>query len=437
MSFLSRLGLQRIEASSRAKTVSIRTFGLALGHFAEQLAPFSEKAAFDAYKNNPFFYRAVETLVNAYSSIGLEFYPVGGEDGDPVKPIPRVGGTVENLPYVFLRRPNSYASGRNLIASFWRNYFVTGLGTMHFKPRKTVENSVAEVHSIPSSAIRLNVNVKTGEPESYIVGWQDDKQSKFKVSPGGVCELFVATHEMPERPFKALSPAQVAYDSVQAVTESNRHNHRLVKSGMAISGMFTPSAKEEGESTPMKQDDIDNFNKQLQEMGGGAKNSGRYLILDYDAKFTALTHSTREMAYKDVLDMLSRQILMTLGVPPQLLGVSTEANAYANYQQAQRSFYENVIVPGIEEFCADLSAYLQRNGYEFIVKPDLETISVYRDLRVERMKNLADVSFLDDNEKRDFFGYKPLTPEQEKKMHPPPEEKAPPKPAPKPAPKPK
>ena len=392
--------------SSEAVRDTARALGISTSFF-EDVAPFAAKDGRDSYGGNPFAHRAIETLAGALSSIDLKFFEAADEEREKVlKPIRNRGAGVPNLPYIFKRKPNHYSGGQRLLADFFRAYYTAGVAAMHFVKRPSATNEVMEIHTFTPSQLQVNVSEKTGEPESYTIGYGSSKKN-YEVGDNGECELFVMTRHNPEKPFKGLSPAQVGHTPLAAVNESNKHNYHLTKSGMACSGLLVPEARADGSTSPMSQENAEKFQKMLQEYGAGAKSRGKLLFMDFALKHIPLSQSQKDMAFKDITDFLSRQILLTYGVPPQLLGVSTEANAYANYQNASQSFFENVVIPMIEDFCDDLSAYFERNGLDFCVEADKESISVYRDIRVERMKNMDEVSFMGIDEKRDFFGLPP------------------------------
>ena len=406
------LGGKGLKSSSRALGAATKALGYG-GGFYEEISPFAEKSANDAYRNNPFAFRAVETRVNSNSGVGLVFRPANEPDADPIEPNSGDGRMIEgNLPYILQCRPNTYEGGTSTLANFWRNLNISGVGVLHFVPRPSVAGDVMEVHCIPSSMLNIEVSEETGQPVKYVVGWDGQKKATFDIDDNGKCELFVMTRYNPDKPFRGLSPMEVGNAPIQTVKGANQHNARLVANGMSVGGIISMGGKGEDGTTSMSQDELDAMQKRIQEQGAGARNTGKWILVDGQLQFHDIGGNLRDMAFKDLTDFHARQILLIWGVPPQLLGISTEANAYANYQQASRSFFEGVVMPDMEDFCCNLSAYLLRNGYNLEVTADKETVSVYRDLRAERMKTVGEISFMTMDEKRDFFGLAPATPEQ-------------------------
>ena len=413
----------------------------------EQISPYAERDGQQAYATNPFFFRAVDTVADILSNVDLVLH----KPGDPeaiVEPEAPTGAQGGNLAYVLMKKPNDYCGADKLWGDFWRTYYIAGFAGMHFVPRTTGEtivngkpvsklNSIMEAHALPASVFQIKLG-KDGQPQEYMVGWTEDNRATFPIKDGK-CEIFTMTKYSPDKPFMGLSAARVGHVPLQAVNEANRHNWAQAKSGWSARGLLTPVPREDGTSTTMNQDQLDKFRQMLQEAGGGVKNSGKILYADFAMQFLQTGILPKDMAYRELTDYLARQILLVTGVPPQLIGVSTEANAYANFQQAQRAFFENVVIPKLNENCSELNAYFLRNGIDLEVRPDYEGVSVYRDIKLERMKAMKEVDFLTMDEKREHFGYKPASDEQKEELNPVPQDNAPGAddkvPAPKPKPK--
>ena len=416
-----------VSAASDAQAAAARALGIIHGS-PEEISPYAERDGQIAYGQNPFFYRAVETISDILSNVELVFHQPGNPE-QVIKPEAPSGATGGNLPYVFSKRPNDYNGGDKLMGDFWRTYLIAGVAGIHFVPRTTgdtvvngrpVSKSIMEAHSLPASVLSITIG-NDGQPSEYIVGWTADNKVKFPINKGQ-CEIFVMTKHSPDKPFKGLAPARVGHIPLSAVNEANRHNWSQAKSGMAARGILTPVPKEDGSSTSMSQDDLEKFQQRLQESGGGSRNSGKILYADFAMQFLQTGILPKDMAFKEMTDYLARQILLVTGVPPQLIGVSTEANAYANFQQAQRAFFENVVIPQLNEFCSDLNAYFLRNGIVMEVTPDYEGVSVYRDIKLERMKAMKEIDFMTIDEKRDYFGLKPADAAQLEELNPVPKE---------------
>src|SRR5690606_2775153 len=97
--------------------------------------------------------------------------------------------------------------------------------------------------------------------------------------------------------------------------------------------------------------------KQLRERWSGARNAGLPQLLEggLDVKVLSLSPSELDWIKSDINQ--GRKIAIALGVPPELLGDSTN-KTYANYQEARAAFYHETILPLMDELRDELNNWL-------------------------------------------------------------------------------
>ena len=120
----------------------------------------------------------------------------------------------------------------------------------------------------------------------------------------------------------------------------------------------------------------------------------------------------------------AREIALAIGVPPMLLGIPGD-NTYSNYQEAQRAFWRQTVLPLVNRTARALSSWLAPAFAEFLfvprdsaprsrprgtdsrleLKPDLDQIEALSSERDALWKRLEGVSFLTNDEKRAAAGY--------------------------------
>ena len=64
-----------------------------------------------------------------------------------------------------------------------------------------------------------------------------------------------------------------------------------------------------------------------------------------------------ELDFVEAKNGASRDIALALGVPPMLLGIPGD-NTYANYQEANRSFWRQSVLPLVERIAAELDVVI-------------------------------------------------------------------------------
>ncbi|MCK7475030.1 MAG: phage portal protein [Rhodopseudomonas palustris] len=97
-----------------------------------------------------------------------------------------------------------------------------------------------------------------------------------------------------------------------------------------------------------------------------------------------------------------------LGVPPMLLGIPGD-NTLANYQEANRSFWRQTVLPlagRVGNALAQWPAPLHGDGLRLEI--DTDRIEALSGDRAALWQRVADAQFLTVNEKREAVGYGPL-----------------------------
>ena len=67
--------------------------------------------------------------------------------------------------------------------------------------------------------------------------------------------------------------------------------------------------------------------------------------------------SPKDMDFLEAKHAAAREIALALGVPPMLLGIPGD-NTYANYQEANRTFWRQTVLPLVGRTAKALSAWL-------------------------------------------------------------------------------
>ena len=161
----------------------------------------------------------------------------------------------------------------------------------------------------------------------------------------------------------------------------------------------------------------------------GAKHAGRPMLLEGGLDWKPLSLSPKDMDFVEAKNSAAREIALALGVPPQLLGIPGD-NTYSNYQEAQRAFWRQTVLPLVNRTARALSGWLSpayvsgsvepfaANGQigprepldalKFV--PDLDQVEALSSEREALWARLERTTFLTANEKRAAVGYAALEP---------------------------
>jgi HK97 family phage portal protein len=153
---------------------------------------------------------------------------------------------------------------------------------------------------------------------------------------------------------------------------------------------------------------FERLKEELESSHQGRANAGRPLLLEGGLDWKPMSHSPREMDFLEAKWVAAREIALALGVPPMLLGIPGD-NTYANYAEANRTFWRQSVLPLASRTGRALSGWLAASfGENLELKPDLNQIEALSSEREARWKRIAGADFLTINEKRAALGYPPL-----------------------------
>ena len=140
----------------------------------------------------------------------------------------------------------------------------------------------------------------------------------------------------------------------------------------------------------------------------GASNSGRPLILEGGLDWKAMSLTPQDMDFLEAKHAAAREIALAFGVPPMLLAIPGD-NTYSNYQEANRVFWRQSVLPLAGRIGCALTHWLAPafgEGLNLTVDTDrIEALSTDRAALWERVGNAP---FLSMNEKRLATGYGPV-----------------------------
>ncbi len=114
--------------------------------------------------------------------------------------------------------------------------------------------------------------------------------------------------------------------------------------------------------------------------------------------------SPSDMEFQKTKESAAREIALAFGVPPMLLGLPGD-NTYSNYQEANRAFYRQTILPLASKVASSIARWLSEYGEEQMeLFPDLDGIPALASERESQWKRVSEADFLSTTEKREMLG---------------------------------
>ncbi len=199
-----------------------------------------------------------------------------------------------------------------------------------------------------------------------------------------------------------LSPVEAAATAVDIHNSASQWNKALLDNAARPSGALVYRA--DGHMTA---DQFTRLKEELETSFQGARNAGRPLLLEGGLDWKAMSLTPRDMDFMAAKDSAAREIALALGVPPMLLGIPGD-NTYANYQEANRTFWRQTVLPLVNRTARAFETWLAPAfGDAVSLRPDLDAIEALTSERDALWRRLESVSFLTRDEKRAAVGLPP------------------------------
>ena len=196
------------------------------------------------------------------------------------------------------------------------------------------------------------------------------------------------------------------FASVDIHNAAGSWNKALLDNSARPSGVLVYAPAEAGMGLSHEQ--YERLKEELEQGFQGAGNAGRPLLLEGGLDWKATSLSPRDMDFTDAKHAAARDIALAFGVPPMLLGIPGD-NTYSNYQEANRAFWRQGVLPLAGKFAKAFSAWLAPAfGADLRLAVDLDRIDALGAEREALWNRLREADFLTPDEKRAAVGYGPL-----------------------------
>lgn len=368
--------------ASRAKPlISLHKLG------APQWAPRNYTGfAAEGYMQNAICYRAIRMIAEAAATIPLKL----PED---------LYGTAHPV-IDLLARPNNSQCGAELLEEWYSYLLVSGNSYMEVV---TLNGEPRELYTLRPDRLKL-IPGPQGWPAAY------------EYSLGGRTVRFIEADETGQSPILhqklfhpandhyGLSPIEAAAAAIDTHNAASKWNKALLDNSARPSGALVYTGKE----GHLNSDQYDRLRRELSDNYEGSDNAGKPLLLEGGLDWKNMGLSPKDMDFIEAKHVAAREIALALGVPPMLLGIPGD-NTYANYAEANRSFWRQTVLPLAEKGAKALSAWLTPSyGPDFHLFLDLENIIALGPERETLWQRINNAAFLTTDEKRALIGYPPL-----------------------------
>ncbi len=341
----------------------------------------------EGFMQNAIVYRSVRMIAEAAASIPLLLY-----EGDH---------EIEHHPFLdLIRRPSADHTVVDFMESWYGFLLVSGNA---YVEAVGIGGQLRELHALRPDRMKV-LPGPDGWPEGYEYT-ADGRSMRFDTEPvPGVRPILHLRLFHPVNDYYGMSPIEAAAVAIDTHNAATGWNKALLDNAARPSGALVYAASQ-GKLTP---EQFDRLKAELEKGFQGARNAGRPLLLEGGLDWKPLSLTPKDMDFIEAKNSAAREIALALGVPPMLLGIPGD-NTYSNYQEAQRTFWRQTVLPLVTRTARAFSAWLSPAWAPGLdLRPDLDSIEALSSEREALWTRLDRASFLTLNEKRAAAGFGPL-----------------------------
>jgi HK97 family phage portal protein len=344
----------------------------------------------EGYQANAIVYRAVRLVAEAVG--GVTWLLFDGDAEQAAHPL-----------LDLLARPNPRQDGAALIEAVTSHLLLAGNAYIEAVSLETQGASeVRELYALRPDRMKL-VPGPDGWPEAYdyTIGARTVRFRQHEEPP----PILHLTLFNPLDDHYGLAPLEAAAVAVDTHNAAAKWNKALLDNAARPSGALVYA---NADSQTLSDAQFERLKAELTEQYAGAANAGRPLMLEGGLDWKAMSLTPKDMDFMEAKHAAAREIALAFGVPPMLLAIPGD-NTYSNYQEANRVFWRQTVLPLAARIGAALTQWLAPafggRTARLRLAVDTDRIDALAADRAALWQRVSDAPFLTVNERRLAVGY--------------------------------
>ncbi|MFZ0096660.1 MAG: phage portal protein [Pseudolabrys sp.] len=346
----------------------------------------------EGYARNAIVYRAVRLIAESVGALSFVLYEgVAERDIHPLLDL--------------IRRPNPRQDGASFLESIASHLLLAGnayIEAVGLGAGEEGDPQVRELYALRPDRMKL-VPGADGWPQAYdytVAGSTVRFDQSAMLPP-----ILHLTFFNPLDDHYGLSPLEAAAIAVDTHNAAAAWNKALLDNAARPSGALVYDGPDGAALSALQYERLKNeFAEHYQGMG----NAGRPLVLEGGLDWKPMSLSPGDMDFLNAKHAAAREIALAFGVPPMLLAIPGD-NTYSNYQEANRVFWRQSVLPLAGRIACALTHWLSPVfGDGLMLAADTDRIEALSPDRAALWERVSKAPFLSVNEKRLATGYGPV-----------------------------
>ncbi|MDR3290236.1 MAG: phage portal protein [Rickettsiales bacterium] len=290
--------------------------------------------------------------------------------------------SIENHPLMqLLKKPNPSQNGVDFFESLYSYKLIAGnVYIQNIKQKELYLLRPDRVNIVANNTLPIAYKYKVGNNEKTF--YADEI-------------LHIKTFN-PLNDYYGLSVVEASSNAIDQYNEGSNWNKAMLQNGAKPSGALIVKGDKETSSF-LTNEQFDRLKKQLNDDFSGSNNAGRPLLLEGGLEWQEMSLKPTDMDFLNTKYSCARDIALTFGVPPQLLGIQGDST-YNNMGEARLSLWEETILPLLDNTIEAFNNYFCNSDIGFYYEKD--KISALNSQQEKYWNKIAIADFLSSDEKK-------------------------------------
>ena len=346
----------------------------------------------EGYARNAIVYRAVRLIAESVGALSFVLYEgVAERDIHPLLDL--------------IRRPNPRQDGASFLENIASHLLLAGnayIEAVGLGAGEEGDPQVRELYALRPDRMKL-VPGADGWPQAYdytVAGSTVRFDQSAMLPP-----ILHLTFFNPLDDHYGLSPLEAAAIAVDTHNAAAAWNKALLDNAARPSGALVYDGPDGAALSALQYERLKN---EFAEHYQGMSNAGRPLVLEGGLDWKPMSLSPGDMDFLNAKHAAAREIALAFGVPPMLLAIPGD-NTYSNYQEANRVFWRQSVLPLAGRIACALTHWLSPVfGDGLMLAADTDRIEALSPDRAALWERVSKAPFLSVNERRLATGYGPV-----------------------------
>jgi len=362
---------------------------------ALQLVPSARLGARDypslareAILANAVAYRCVRMIAEGCASVPWRLYDGATE-------------LAEHPLLALLAAPNRQEDGTSFFERWYS--FLQSAGNAYLQAA-TSGNEILALYNLRPDRVSV-VPGANGWPAAYDYT-VDNRTTRIVRDSSGFTPILHTTLFHPLDDYYGLSPIAAAANAIEIHNGGSNWTKALLDNAARPSGALVYKGPDGAPG--LSDEQFGRLKRELEDAYQGSAGAGRPMVLEGGLDWKAMSYSPADLDFASSRNLAAREIALAFGVPPLLMGIPGD-NTFANYKEANLTFWRQTVLPLVARTASALTRWLGPSfGETLRLSYNADAVVALAEERETLWDKLNGANFLTLNEKRAAAGYGPV-----------------------------